>query len=76
MPKIRNNQVLFRFFWAGRGMNMVQFLLIVVKLYSYKDIHVGNLQKIEYFINILDISVLFRPVMKYIYKELWGHFLF
>ena len=37
--------------------NMGSFLTIVVKLYSYIDSDVGNLQKIKYFTIILDTRI-------------------
>ena len=36
---------------------MESFLIIVVKLYSYKDNDVGNLREYEFFTMILDLPV-------------------
>ena len=49
MPKIHTGPVLFSFLSTTRVLNVGSFLLIVLKLYSYKDGDVGNLRKFEYF---------------------------
>ena len=54
MSGIRTGPVLLSFLSITRELNMGSFLLIVVKLSSYKDDDVGNLRKFEFFTIILD----------------------
>ena len=49
MPEIHTGPVLLRFLSTTRVFLTGIFLPIVIKLYSYKDGGVRNLQKIDYF---------------------------
>ena len=75
MPRICINAALLKFLSTARGLNMGPFLIIVVKLSSYKDGNVGNLRKFEYLYdyfrhsrnawkyNLTSNLRFFRPVM-------------
>ena len=78
IDKVLTGAFLLELPYDFRSSDMGSFLIIVVKLYSYKDSDVGNIEKSNIFVIILDLGVrreirfnqqffILRPILKRLY---------